>query len=63
MHMSSARHVLGMSLLCVLPVAVGQTVVAENAVDMCRKLVQDSREVERLLRTVSDHESGKAAVA
>ena len=51
-----------MSLLCVLPVAVGQTVVAENAVDMCRKLVQESREVERLLRTVSDHESGKAAV-
>jgi hypothetical protein len=53
---------LGMSLLCVLPVAVGQSAVAENAVDMCRQLVQEAREVERLLRTISDHESGKAAV-
>lgn len=51
-----------MALLCVLPVAVGQPAVAENAVDICRKLVQESREVERVLRTVSDHESGKAAV-
>lgn len=59
--MTSLRHILGSCLLCILPVAVGQVAVAENAVDICRKLVQESHEVDRLLRTVSDRESGMAA--
>lgn len=61
--MSTARHIWGMSLLCVLPVAVGQVwaAPAENALDACRKLVNEAREVDRVLRTVSDRESGVSA--
>lgn len=54
-----------MSLLSVLPVAVGQAWAAseETALAVCRKLVDEAREVSRLLRTVSDRESGDAAAA
>ena len=57
------HHISGIALLCVLPVAVGQVVPSsENeALEICRKLVNDSWEVDRLLRTVSDRESASAA--
>lgn len=41
----------------------GRSVASESAVDVCRKLVEESREVGRVLRTVSDRESGAAAAA
>lgn len=47
--------------MCALPVMVGEVSAAERAVDVCRKLVAESREVGRILRTVSDRESGVAA--
>lgn len=61
--MNNMHHISGIALLCVLPVAVGQVVPApENeALEICRKLVNDSWEVDRLLRTVSDRESAAAA--
>lgn len=63
--MSYAHHMLGMSLLSVLPVAVGQVWAAseENALSVCRQLVNEAREVNRLLRTVSDRESGASVAA
>ena len=59
------HHITGLALLCVLPVAVGQPEPApENAaMEICRNLVNDALEVDRLLRTVSDKESGIAAAA
>ena len=54
---------MGLCLLCVLPVVVGEVSAAEHAVEVCRKLVAESREVGRILRTVSDRESGAAAAA
>lgn len=61
--MTTLSHIWGVSLLCLLPVAVGQAVQQETALELCRRLVDESREVERLLRTVSDRESGLAAAA
>lgn len=63
--MSSRRHILGLCLLGALPVAVEPVFAApaESAVGVCCRLVQESREVDRLLRTVSDRESGVAAAA
>lgn len=61
--MRSQYHISGLCLLCALPLVVGEAAAAEHAVDVCRKLVQESREVDRLLRTVSDRESGIAAAA
>ena len=63
--MSSLHYITGLALLSVLPVAVGQSEPApENAaLEICRGLVNDSQEVDRLLRTVSDRESGIAAAA
>ena len=49
--------------MCALPLVVGRTAAEENAVALCRKLVEESREVGRVLRTVSDRESGAAAAA
>ncbi len=60
--MRSQYHISGLCLLCTLPLVVG-TAAAEHAVDVCRQLVQESREVDRLLRTVSDRESGAAVAA
>lgn len=54
-------HILGVCLLCVLPQVMMGAVVAEPASEVCRKLVEESREVDRILRTVSDRESGVAA--
>ncbi len=48
-------------LLCALPLVAGRSVAAEHAVDVCRKLVEESREVGPILRTVSDRESGLTA--
>lgn len=61
--MISQRHIWGTCLLCALPVAVGQTVASssEGALDVCRRLVNEAREVDRVLRTVSDRESGMSA--
>ena len=63
--MISQRHIWGTCLLCALPVAVGQTVASssEGALDVCRRLVNEAREVDRVLRTVSDRETGVAAAA
>ena len=61
--MRSQYHISGLCLLCALPLVVGEVAVAEPAVDVCRQLVQESREVDRLLRTVSDRESGAAVAA
>lgn len=61
--MMSLSQIWGFALLSTLPVAVGQTVQQEGALELCRRLVDESREVDRLLRTVSDRESGLAAAA
>lgn len=62
--MMQLRHMWGLCPLCALPVAVGQVeTVAESPADICRKLVETSREVDQLLRTISDRESGQAAEA
>lgn len=61
--MRSQYHISGLCLLCALPLVVGEAAAAEHAVDVCRQLVQESREVDRLLRTVSDRESGAAVAA
>ncbi len=58
----SLRHILGLCLLCALPVAVGQVeALPETPVEICRKLVADAHEVSRLLRTVGDRSSGEQA--
>ena len=63
--MISQRHKWVTCLLCALPVTVGHAVAApvESALDVCRGLVNEAREVDRVLRTVSDRESGVAAAA
>ena len=63
--MISQRHIWGTCLLCALPVAVGQAAAApvESAMEVCRMLVNEAREVDRVLRTVSDRETGVAAAA
>lgn len=61
--MRSRCHILCLYLLCALPLVAGRSVASESAVDVCRKLVEESREVGRVLRTVSDRESGAAAAA
>lgn len=61
--MRSRFHILCLCFLCALPLVVGQCVASESAVVVCRKLVEESREVGRVLRTVSDRESGAAAAA
>ena len=61
--MKYQHHMWGFCLVSVLPVAVGQVVAesAEGLQQICDRLVNTAREVERQLRTVSDHESGVAA--
>ena len=56
---------LGLCLVGALPVAVGQVepAPAASAQEICRRLIEESREVDRLLRTVSDRDSGRAAAA
>lgn len=61
--MTTLRHILWVCPLCALPVAVGQVEGVANAPDLCCRLVEKSREVDRLLRTVSDQESGNKAAA
>ena len=50
-----------MCLLSALPVFAAQQ--KEGALELCSRLVEESREVDRLLRTVSDRESGQAVAA
>lgn len=59
------RHIWCACLWCALPVVVGQAEASPEAgaVQTARQLVNEAREVERLLRTVSDRESGMAAAA
>ncbi|MBR2145406.1 MAG: hypothetical protein IJ956_07680 [Akkermansia sp.] len=63
--MSYQHHMLGLCLVGALPVAVGQveSAPAASAQEICRRLIEESREVDRLLRTVSDRDSGRAAAA
>lgn len=58
------HHIWGLCPLCALPVAVGQAeTIPMPPAEICRQLVGKSMEVEQLLRTVSDRESGQAAAA
>ena len=50
-----------MCLLSALPVFAAEQ--QGGALELCRRLVDESREVDRLLRTVSDRESGQAVAA
>ena len=50
-----------MCLLSALPVFAAEP--QEDALVLCRRLVEESREVDRLLRTVSDRESGQSVAA
>ena len=50
-----------MGLLTALPVFAAEP--QEGALVLCRRLVEESREVDRLLRTVSDRESGQTVAA
>ncbi len=50
-----------MCLLSALPVFAAEQ--QGGALELCRRLVEESREVDRLLRTVSDRESGQAVAA
>lgn len=61
--MDYQHHILGLCLAGALPVAVGQVepAPAANAQEICRRLIEESKEVDRLLRTVSDRDSGRAA--
>jgi hypothetical protein len=61
--MNRLYPILGPCLLSALPVVAAQAAPApaDTAVDVCRKLVHEAREVNRLLRTVSDKESGISA--
>ena len=59
--MTTRYHIWAMCLLSALPVFAAAP--QEGALELCRRLVEESREVDRLLRTVSDRESGQAAAA
>lgn len=62
--MTSLCHIWGAVLLSVLPVAVGQVEPQPpDALQLCTRLLEESREVDRLLRTVSDRESGQKVAA
>lgn len=50
-----------MCLLSALPVFAAEQ--QGGALELCRRLVDESREVDRLLRTVSDRESGQTVAA
>lgn len=50
-----------MCLLSALPVFAAEQ--QGGALELCHRLVEESREVDRLLRTVSDRESGQAVAA
>lgn len=50
-----------MCLLSALPVFAAEP--QGGALELCRRLVDESREVDRLLRTVSDRESGQTVAA
>ena len=50
-----------MCLLSALPVFAAEQ--KEGALELCSRLVEESREVDRLLRTVSDRESGQTVAA
>ena len=58
--MISLRNISGVCLLCALPVVAAP---APSAVEVARRLVEGAREVDRVLRTVSDRETGVAAAA
>lgn len=59
MRMSYLRYIWGACLVSALPVAVGQAEHAETLQEQCARLVDNAREIDRLLRTVSDRESGQ----
>lgn len=56
--MMTRCYTWGFALLITLP-AVVYAAPAGKAIELCGRLVQESREVDRLLRTVSDRESGQ----
>lgn len=53
------RLIWGICPLLALPVAVGQVETAANPAEVCRRMVETTHEIGRLLRTVSDQESGR----
>ena len=57
--MMQLRHIWGICPLLALPVAVGQVESAATPADVCRRMVETTHEIGRLLRTVSDQESGR----
>ena len=59
--MTTRYHTWAMCLLSALPVLAAEQ--QEGALELCRRLVEESREVDRLLRTVSDRESGQSVAA
>lgn len=62
--MNRPHYILGLCMLCALPVVVAaQDTPAEQAEEIGRRLVSASQEVGRLLRTVSDRESGEAVAS
>ena len=59
--MTTRYHTWAMCLLSALPVLAAEQ--QGGTLELCRRLVDESREVDRLLRTVSDRESGQAVAA
>ena len=59
--MTTRYHTWAMCLLSALPAFAAEQ--QGGALELCRRLVEESREVDRLLRTVSDRESGQAVAA
>jgi hypothetical protein len=57
--MMQLRHIWGICPLLALPVAVGEVESAATPADVCRRMVETTHEIGRLLRTVSDQESGR----
>ena len=53
------RHIWGICPLLALPVAVGQMETAVTPAGVCRSMIETTHEIGRLLRTVSDQESGR----
>lgn len=60
--MMTRCHIWGSALLIALP-AVVSAAPQGDALDLCSRLVRESCEVDRLLRMVSDRESGQKAAA